>query len=189
MGFHSLPRLIMARIQLHNDYRGRRSGERVIPAGVYDLTDASLFGIGEYLVESGHAARLDGHSGTTVVTAPDGTTVTTTTTISHNEFMTAEGRTPIVPQFPQVNPAPDYDSESVDGLKEEAERRGIDLSGVAGSGKDGRLLKADLIAVLEGYDRDQGGWTVEQWAEWDAARVARGQEPWARVMPGGTSMI
>jgi hypothetical protein len=43
----------------------------------------------------------------------------------------------------------DYDGQTVEALQGEADRRGLT---VEGTGQDGRVLKGDLVAALEGSD-------------------------------------
>lgn len=43
-----------------------------------------------------------------------------------------------------------YDAQTVDELEAEASRRGIE---VTGTGKDGNVLKKDLVAALEADDK------------------------------------
>lgn len=43
------------KIRLQSGYRGRPSGEQYIVPGEYDGADPALFGLADYLVETGHA--------------------------------------------------------------------------------------------------------------------------------------
>lgn len=47
-----------------------------------------------------------------------------------------------------------YEDQSVDDLKDEADRRGLE---VEGSGQGGRVLKDDLVAALQDSDDEGGG--------------------------------
>lgn len=48
----------------------------------------------------------------------------------------------------------DYSNWTVSALKDELEGRGIDIDALEGSGAGGKLLKDDLVTVLEGDDAD-----------------------------------
>lgn len=50
--------------------------------------------------------------------------------------------------------ASSYGSQKVDALEAEAEKRGLE---VEGSGADGKVVKADLVAALEADDAANGG--------------------------------
>lgn len=49
----------MARIKLAQDYNGSRSEGRTIAAGVWDAADEGLFGLADFLVETGYAVYTD----------------------------------------------------------------------------------------------------------------------------------
>lgn len=166
-------------IQLLAPYRGRRTQEKVIPAGTYGADDKRLMGLADYLVETGHARRLSGETASASSLPSDADQV------AEALLQRADG-TPEEPP-PSTDPTPDYDKMSPDDLKAEIERVGIDLSDMKGGGKDGRLLKADLIAILKGYHDDLGVWSAARWAEWDAERAERGMSPWPRQEPPGQS--
>lgn len=48
----------MRMIRVFNNYGGRRTHEQRIPAGDYSEDDPRLFGLADYLIESGHAAEV-----------------------------------------------------------------------------------------------------------------------------------
>lgn len=54
----------------------------------------------------------------------------------------------------QESHAVDYSDWTVSALKDELEARGIDIDALEGSGAGGKLLKDDLVTVLEGDDAD-----------------------------------
>lgn len=170
-------------IQLLTAYRGRRTQEKIIPAGTYADDDKRLMGLADYLVETGHARRLSGET-TNAPPAPSTNAEQVAEALLHR----AEGVSDETPPS-AAHPTPDYDSVSPDDLKAEIERVGISLSGVKGTGAHGRLLKPDLIAILKGYHDDLGVWTGERWAEWDAERVALELPPWPRQEPPGHSAM
>lgn len=45
-------------VQVLHNYGGAPTGEQRILPGLYDENDPALFGVGDYLVESGHAVRI-----------------------------------------------------------------------------------------------------------------------------------
>jgi len=47
-----------AQLRLLHDYRGSRTGERIIAEGIYDVDDPALMGLADYLVTNGHARVL-----------------------------------------------------------------------------------------------------------------------------------
>lgn len=132
------------RLRLHTDYGGARTHEQRIAPGDYDADDERLFGLADYLVENGHASWLPDDAVPLASTAPE---PPAQTTLSHDEAMTRLGRA-----IPKERPA--YGEWTIAMLQQACEQRGIDLSHVKGSGANGRLLKEDYIAVLEGDDRD-----------------------------------
>lgn len=46
-------------IHLLRSYRGKLTGEKVIPPGHYDDSDPRIFGLAAYLVENGHAVEVE----------------------------------------------------------------------------------------------------------------------------------
>lgn len=46
-------------INLLHDYGGRRTNELRIPPGLYKIDDPRLMGLGQYLVDSGHAVGIN----------------------------------------------------------------------------------------------------------------------------------
>lgn len=118
------------RIKLLHNYGGTLTGERRIEPGEYDATDERLFGLADYLVANGHARVVE-----LAWFVPDGKVYTTET------FTTESGASWEPPAF-------DYETTTVAELRAELERRGVDLNGVQGSGKNGRLTKDDLFLLL-----------------------------------------
>lgn len=47
-------------IKVNEFYRGRSTGEQPIAPGVYSADDPALFGLADFLVESGRAERIGG---------------------------------------------------------------------------------------------------------------------------------
>jgi hypothetical protein len=62
------------KLRLKDSYRGKRTNERVIAPGDYDLDDKRLFGISDYLLENGYAVRVnkDGKPAAVTTTAAGG---------------------------------------------------------------------------------------------------------------------
>lgn len=157
-------------IRLTHEYRGWKSKERLIPAGDYHESDERLFGIAQYLVATGLAVEIPD------VEAPPAAWQTVSTSgdvvshgsmsvvedvyvsMSHAEAMEALGRDlpPTDDSDTTDDLLPVYADMTVDELRAECELRGIDLSQMEGNGANGRLLKDDLIAILEGDDLDEG---------------------------------
>lgn len=137
------------RIRVLINYGGALTNELRILPGDYDQDDPRLFGLAGWLLEVGHAIALD-EPAAPIVPEPE---PVVWQTISHEEWAALEGR-----QAPEPEPQPergDYETFTVEQLRALCADRGIDLDAIQGSGKDGRLLKADLIAVLEGDDLDE----------------------------------
>lgn len=125
------------------NYGGALTNELRIEPGDYSADDPRLFGLADHLLEAGHAIALDDDDAVEELVAPQ----VEWETISHEEWAALEGR--LAPPA-----AVDYEAFTVEQLRALCVERGIDLDALSGSGRDGRLLKADLIAVLEGDDLD-----------------------------------
>lgn len=136
------------KLHLRINYGGARTNEQRIPPGDYDADDERLFGLAGYLVDNGHAVWVDAPTlDASELPAPE-PDAPALATLSHEEAMARMGRAEPEPE------APTYAEMTIAALMALCEARGIDLSAVKGSGAQGRLLKEDYIAVLEGDDRD-----------------------------------
>lgn len=139
------------RVQVLVNYGGALTHELRIFPGVYDADDPRLFGLADHLIEAGHAIALDDdEDAVEELVAPQ----VEWETISHDEWAALEGRLAPAAAVEDEPQAVDYEAFTVDQLRAQASDRGIDLDALRGSGKDGRLLKADLVAILEGDDAD-----------------------------------
>lgn len=119
----------MTTIDVFHDYSGRRTAERPIYAGVYDATDPALYSLAEYLVANGHARVMD---------EPE-----------------LDSETPIEQDAEPVVEASPYDNLTVAELKDEIDKRDIDLKDGAGSGSKGAWVRADLVGVLVSDDESK----------------------------------
>jgi len=48
----------VSKVQVLEDYGGRRTGEVRIQPGVYDVDDPALFGLADYLIANGKARKV-----------------------------------------------------------------------------------------------------------------------------------
>ena len=120
------------RIRLKRHYRRVGSPHRVEP-GEYTIDDPRLHGWGNYLVQNDHADVIEYEDDDLEPTPNDGTKA-----IADEPVETAE----------EGDPEPfDPESASPDELKAVLTDLGIDVSAIAGSGKGGNVLKADLVAA------------------------------------------
>lgn len=141
----------MRSIQVLVNYGGALTNEQRILPGVYDADDPRLFGLADHLVEAGHAIEIDEWFGAHLAPEPE---PAEWNTLAHQEWAALEGYAP-EPEPAAESELVDYETFTVEQLRALCVERGIDLDALTGSGKDGRLLKADLVAVLAGDDMDQ----------------------------------
>lgn len=136
------------RIRVLINYGGALTNELRILPGDYDQDDPRLFGLAGHLLEVGHAITLDDLA----APGPPAPEPAVWQTLGHEEWASLEG---YASEPEQGSGRVDYETFTVEQLRALCADRGIDLDAIQGSGKDGRLLKADLIAVLEGDDLDE----------------------------------
>lgn len=138
-------------IRLKHEYRGWKSKERLIPAGDYDENDERLFGIAQYLVDTGLAVYVDENPAALI--EPEAETFIDMYSYDTPDFEQLPRGDDTEPLDGDGNTL-DYDDMTVDELRAECTARGIDLDDMDGSGANGNLLKADLVEVLRGDDMD-----------------------------------
>lgn len=109
------------RIKLTDHYSGVPSNFRPIFPGEYEATDERLFGLANYLVNTGHAIITDDVA--TPITDEEAAK------LPDAELETVEGK-------------PSIEDMSLAELKDEATKRGLVFNS--------RATKADLIALMEG---------------------------------------
>lgn len=144
------------RIRVTKEFRGRRTKEQWIRPGDYDESDPALYGLAQTLVDEKRAVWL-GDDGAEI---PHGGNEVPAQPVIVEQYELSDGRTVDVftgdtpPPFPDPN---DYEAWTVDDLRAEVSRRGIDLVDIDGTGANGRIVKDDLILVLMGDDSDGAG--------------------------------
>jgi hypothetical protein len=131
---------MLQRIRVLENYGGSQTNERRILPGEYEVGDPALFGLEDYLVNNQRKAV---YVEVPVIDWPDDGLTDEDLTEEANEAIQALGAEDA-----------DYERQTIDDLRAEIERRGIDLDGFEGTGANGRLIKADLVNILEGDDRD-----------------------------------
>lgn len=119
------------RILLPGHY-ARAGDTRAIAPGEYDIDAPALHGWGGYLVKTGHATVIP------VVEPPQ-----------------AETPPVVEPPSAETEPAFDPHAATMFELATMLASLGVDLNTIEGSGKDGNLLKADLVAAYEQHAAGQ----------------------------------
>ncbi len=123
----------MARIRVTHDYRGFNTGERSIWPGEYDSADPKLFGLAHYLLDNGHAVAVEAGD------VPPTEAVVESETVEDTVI--------------EMVTEPDYAAWPVDELEGYAKAVGI-YESIEGSGANGNVLKADLIAAVEAHEAE-----------------------------------
>lgn len=128
------------RIQILYGYRGHRTNEQFMPPGVQEVEDE----FAAYLIANGHAVAVEAAPAPVAPRPIEPVTAEDAALIAERNFIERE-----VEVANAESVTTDFTAFTFTELKELAEAAGLE---VVGTGKNGTILKADLVRALEGAE-------------------------------------